>query len=416
MIDSDPNIPGPDDEATSAPATAVAVETASTPKPRRWPWLLALLVLCAIAALLLFAVHSLREANEGQAELNAQTEASRQQLLRFEQELTRMGQEQQRLVQRIDSSNATNKVLREELLGMGERATMLEEAVARVSQSRLGGESSLRLNEAEFLLTMGGTRLSLYGDVVSTIEAFALAEDALAGLDDPSLVTLRQTLAQELEQLRAMPADPRIAIRTDLAVLARQLAKLPPPDKSGADDAADASASDSRLAQLFGRLVTVRRYDPQASLLGPSQRQAALATLALQLELAQVALNRTDEDAFRAALVRVEDGMTGLFNQEDDAVRHWREQVAQLRQARLEPELPALGATLRELRNLRMVRRARSGINQTLPQLPDDHRLAPPDAASEAPVETELDTEDAPSTHDGTEAELELERSHGARS
>lgn len=412
MIDSDPNAPGSDDEAVVAPATAVVVDSASTAKPRRWPWLLALLLLCAFAALLLFALHSLREVTDGRARLDAQTEASRQQVQRLEQELSRLGQEQQRLISRIDSASATNKVLREELLGMGERATLLEEAVARVSQSRLGGESSLRLNEAELLLTMGGTRLALYGDVASTIEAFALAEDALAGLDDPSLVGLRQTLAQELEQLRGLPADPRIAIRSELAALARQLPTLPPPDSSAADNglvddaegAADPEAGASRLAQLFTRLVTVRRYDPQASLLGPSQRQAALATLALQLELAQVALIRNDDDAFRAALTRVQEGMAGLFDPNADSVQHWREQLTQLQQARLEPELPALGATLRELRNLRMVRRAGTEPSRPLSAPPDVQPPTPADTAAPIPVEPALDTQkDAPThgqTHD----------------
>ena len=419
MIDTDPNVLGPDDDALTAAAAVNgdAAETTNASSPRRWPWLLALLALCAIAGLFLFAIHSLREANADQAELIEQTEASRRQIQRLEQDLARIGQEQQRLTQRIDSSNATNKVLREEILGMGERATMLEEAVARVAQSRLGGESALRLNEAEFLLTLGSARLSLYGDAVSTIGAFSLAEDALAGLDDPSLATLRQTLAQELEQLRSMPADPRIAIRTELASLAGQLTSLAPADKTDTSGTNNARASDSRLTQLLGRLVTVRRYDPQASLLGPSQRQAALATLALQLELAQVALNLPDEDAFRAALARVDDGMAGLFEREDQAVRHWHERLGQLRDANLEPMLPALGATLRELRNLRLVRGVQSGLNRELPQMLNEQQPAAVDDAPVAPIETHPATEEAaPPQQDHQEGEPELERSHGVHS
>ena len=43
---------------------------------------------------------------------------------------------------------------------MGERAALLEDAVARLSQSRVSGDALLRLNEAEFLLSMGSEQLS----------------------------------------------------------------------------------------------------------------------------------------------------------------------------------------------------------------------------------------------------------------
>lgn len=430
MIDTDPNVPGPDDDAPSTTAVSSddPVATADTPRSKRWPWLLALLLLCAIAALFLVGIQTLRDADGEHAERAAQAEQARQQIQRLQQEISRLNQEQQRVAQRVDSSNATNKVLREEILGMGERATMLEEAVARVAQSRIGGESALRLNEAEFLLTMGGARLALYGDAASTIEAFSLAEDALSGLDDPALATLRQTLAQELEQLRTMPPDPRVAIRTELATLAAQLTTLPAADASAArnENADDTTQHESRLTQLLSRLVTVRRYDPQASLLGPSQHQAALATLALQLELAQAALNRLDHAAFRAALTRVEDGMANLFDQDDESVQRWRERLLQLRDAELEPVLPALGATRRELRNLRTVRGVPSAINRDAAPSPETPTESNASDSSEPTLDTRVDLEPAhPANEQDDEAETELENepesepepadSHGVR-
>ena len=78
---------------------------------------------------------------------------------------------------------------------MGERAALLEDAVARLADNRLRGEVMLRLNEAEFLLLLGEERLRLFGDVPAAIQAYNLSEAALASLDDPVLATLRQTLA-----------------------------------------------------------------------------------------------------------------------------------------------------------------------------------------------------------------------------
>ena len=284
--------------------------------------------------------------------------------------------------------------------------------MARLAQSRMGGDTALRLNEAEFLLTMGAARLNLYGDATGTISAFSLAEDVLAGLEDPALATLRQTLAQELNQLREMPADPRNDIRSELATLAAQLANLPA--APGSEPSA-ATAPDSRLGQLLARLVTVRRYDPQASLLGPSQRQAALATVALQLELAQSALNQPDVAAFRAALARVQNAVTGLFDPADAEVAHWSARLAQLREATLAAELPAVGATLRELRSLRAVRQAQSGTAVRLQPVPDFDRPAPSSAAPEAPATPNPAPANSPPDTDTQEATPELERSDGVR-
>lgn len=406
------------DAPTASPALTLGADAASAapklenPRPRHWPWLLALLILCGSAILALWAIHALREASADRARMQAQIEASVAQLQRVEQGLDKTRQEQQRLTQRLDAATATNKVLREELLGMGERAGLLEDAVARLAQSRMGGDTALRLNEAEFLLATGAARLNLYGDASGTIVAFSLAEDVLAGLEDPALATLRQTLAQELNQLREMPADPRNDIRSELATLAAQLTNLPA--APGSEPPA-ATATDSRLGQLLARLVTVRRYDPQASLLGPSQRQAALATVALQLELAQSALNQPDVIAFRTALERVQNAMAGLFDPTDAEVAHWSARLTQLRKAELTAELPAVGATLRELRNLRSVRQAQSGTRLHLPPVPEPDQPASSSAAPAVAPTPNPAAASSPPEPEQQEATPELERSRGVR-
>lgn len=323
-------------------------------KSRRWPWWLLLLLLAlGVMSALLYARHTMQLAETDMVRWQAGSEALDQRLATLERGIEQLRQSQQTMAHRLDSTTATHQVLREEVLGMGERAGLLEDAVARLSQSRMSGDSLLRLNEAEFLLSMGSERMNLYADVAATIQAFSLAEGTLSGLDDPALSTLRQTLAQELIQLRSVPADRRPQLRAELAELGAQLASLPASQEGAM---AIAGTSDSRLAQLFSQLVTVRRVDPQTTLLGPAQRQAALAAVALQLELAQAALARPDQAAFDDALHQVEANSRALFDPQQEQVQQWFERIATLRQARLLPQLPVLGATLRELRALRAAR------------------------------------------------------------
>ena len=393
-------------------ADTAAVDAHSPPAPRRWPWLLALLILGGAAILTLYALNGLQRADQEQRSTVVNLAAAQERIRQIDEDLDQLRQQLQRLSQRLDGANASNKVLREEILGLGEREALLEETVARIAQSRIGGESALRLNEAEFLLSMGAARLELYGDAGTTIRAFALAEGVLAGLDDPALSTLRQTLSEELGQLRAMSADPRPAIRAELLGLGRDLPHLPP--RPGADGIAT-GADGSRLLGLLSRLVTVRRYDPQASLLGPSQRQAALASVALQLELARMALDQSDEVAFGEVLARIGPAVEALVDPDADSVRAWLARLGTLREARLRPELPALGATLRELRNQRALRQARS----SLPLQPASSSISKPasPASSSASSSRSQPAPDAgkPSAEPVEQEPVERESDSGAR-
>lgn len=246
---------------------------------------------------------------------------------------------------------------------MGERASLLEDAVARLADNRLRGEAMLRLNEAEFLLLLGEERLRLFGDVPAAIQAYSLTDAALASIDDPVLVTLRQTLAQELLALRAVPPDPRPAIRAELATLSETLARLP---ASRAGTVAAADGNDSRLMRLLSQLVTVRRIDAHDAVLGPVQRETTLAALRLQLELAQAALARPDPAAYTHALSQSEALLARLFDRDDAEVATRRAALQRLRAATLVPELPVLGATLQELRGLRATRRV-GALERPLP-------------------------------------------------
>jgi uroporphyrin-3 C-methyltransferase len=323
--------------------------TPIAPSTRGFGWLAWVLLL----ALLAFAAWQAWLLRERQAALESSLLAQRTDQDQGRAGLAGVQQAQKTLETRLADANATNKVLREEVLAMGERASLLEDAVARLADNRLRGEVMLRLNEAEFLLLLGEERLRLFGDVAATIQAYTLAEAALAGLDDPVMATLRQTLAAELLALREVPVDPRPSLRADLAQIA---ARLPLLDASRAGAVAAADANDSRLVRLLSSLVTVRRVSERDAMLGPVQRETALAALRLQLELAQAALARPDVPAFRHAI----DASLALAAQTFDAraaeVARTLERLRALRETTLVPELPALGATLSELRGLRATR------------------------------------------------------------
>jgi len=369
--------------AVSEPEQNHSEPVAPSPKPaaqHHWSrWLALIVVLIAVV----WGWRHLRE-DERAAQTAQSTQELAEKMAALEQRLELVQRNHQSISNRLESGQAANQVLREELFGMGERAALLEDAVARLTQSRAGSETVLRLNETEFLLLIGGERLRLFGDVPGAVQAYSLAESALASLDDPQLATLRQTLAQELLALRAAPADPRPQVRAELALLARKL-----PSLRSADDArvVEESGEPSKLMTMLSSVVTVRRVDPGATLLGPAQRQAALAAIALKLELAQAALARPDQIAFGDALAEADAAARGLFDESDAQVKQWFDDVKRLRETALVPELPVLGATLRELNALRASRAIAAPVRPlVLPEEP-----APLPASSAAPVSVPQD-------------------------
>ena len=251
--------------------------------------------------------------------------------------------EQHALAQRMSDIAAANQVLRDEVLGVGERAALLEQSVARIASPRTQGEQALRLDEVELLLTIGQQQLALSSDVGSALHAYALADGTLASSTDPAALNLRQSLAQEIAALRALPPDPRASTAGALDAFEASLNAQP--------FAVAAPRTDRGVfARVVGSMVEVRRAQAQ-DLLDPAARDAALTALRLELTLARLALERRDAGAFHASLARIDSWLPRLFASTTVAQQH--RQLAELQRAPLRIDLPVLGGTLDELRRLR---------------------------------------------------------------
>lgn len=242
---------------------------------------------------------------------------------------------------RLQHADATNRVLRDELLALGERTALFEDALARLAQREAAGVQALRLDEVELLLAAGVQRAQLMGDLDGARRAYALAAGRLDTLADPALVDLRQTLARERAALDAAGIDPRTQVLARLALLARTAGAAP------AAPLAPAPAA-SGWRQALGALVDVRP-SAEAAPLHAADRAAWRASLQLELALARSAAERRDGPAFRAALARAGAALRAL---QPASVARERQlaQLQALSTQALSPALPALGTTLRQLR------------------------------------------------------------------
>ncbi|TYT26271.1 hypothetical protein FZO89_08360 [Luteimonas viscosa] len=274
-------------------------------------------------------------------------DADRQRIGSLEERIATLRRDQRAQTARLQQAEATNRLLREEVIGLGQRAALVEESVQRLADPERDAAQALRLDEVELLLAQGQQRLQLAGDLDGARQAYALAAQLLDGIADPAWLDLRQALTQERAALDALGEDPKAVAAGRLEAFAAALPSLP-------REASAARAAPAWWERAFSKVVDVR---PSAAAVAvdPADRAAGLAALQLELTLGQAAIERRDEAGYRAALSRVDGWLLRLWP--DSAERADRRRALQaLRQRPLRVELPALGSTLTQLRQQRSAR------------------------------------------------------------
>ena len=314
----------------------------STPKRSRVGPIAALLVVLLLGLLAWRGWVALK-ARENHAQ--AAAAQAEQRIAALEQRIEALRGDQRKQTQRILDAAATNRVLRDEVLGLSQRGALLEDSVSKLADPTRHGAQALRLDEVELLLSQAQQRLSIAEDLDGARRAYALAAGALQGVDDPRLLNLRQTLAQERTALDALGMGPHAAVARRLDGFAAGLSKLPEtaPETAGAHRPA--------WQRILSPLVDVRPTR-DAVAIAPSERAVGRAALQIELVLARAALERDDAAGFHAGIDRIDAWLPRLWP-DSPALRTSRKELKALRTTPLQPDLPVLGSTLQQLRQLR---------------------------------------------------------------
>ena len=304
------------------------------------PWIVLIVLL-----LLGWRGWQLWQAQHARARAVASTRAQQWQAL--DTRIDALRRDQRAQAQRLQQADATNRVLRDELLGIGQRSALLEDSVRKLADPERHGVQALRLDEVELLLGQGEQRLRLEGDLDGARRAYALAAGVLDGIEDPAYLNLRQALVQERAALDALGADPKALATGRLDALA---ATLTGPVRSRPTD--DRALPWWRRA--FGSIVQVQPSNAAIAVDG-ADRAAGFAAMRLEIALARSAAERRDDAAWRAALERVDDWLVRLWSPSADLQRR-RAQVQALRTLPLTLRLSTLGSTREQLQALRAAR------------------------------------------------------------
>lgn len=315
----------------------------SLPPPRRhwlrWFAATALLVAMLAGGWLLWRHWQAGQRQDQQARVAAQ-----RQLADLQATVEDLRRDQRANARGVQDAATTNRVLRDEMLGLGQRSALLEENLARLADHSREGTLAVRREEAELLLVQAGQRLAYAADVDGARRLYAMAAGVLEELDSPRYLNLRQALIQERNAVDALGPGPRATCAEQLAQWTAALQSMP-------EQAPVAAHRQPWWHQMLSPLVQIRPADPQV-LAARSERIAAQDALQIELSLARAALERGDAQAWQHALQRVDDWLLRLWPDTPQRQRQ-RQRLEQLGKANLQISAPELGSTLQQLRDLR---------------------------------------------------------------
>jgi len=253
------------------------------------------------------------------------------------------------------------------------------------------------LSEIEQVLSTASQQLQLAGNVQGALIALQNADARLARSDKPQFITIRRSIARDIDRLKALPnLDlPGIALRLDSAIAQietmplwvdeNQVAivnpvKAPPaPPKAVASpvkNAANAKGGNAHeiveepsvswtqwvddrwtsfsteMWDQMRQLVRIRNVEnPDALLLSPSQGYFARENVKLRLLNARLALLSRSEAPFRSDMIAAQDEIARYFDTRSKQTQTVQALLKQIQNSNVSIEMPSLAESLNAVRN-----------------------------------------------------------------
>ncbi|MGH8127409.1 MAG: uroporphyrinogen-III C-methyltransferase [Gammaproteobacteria bacterium] len=224
------------------------------------------------------------------------------------------------------------------------------------------GVLSYREDEAETLMRLAQTQLAVARDPQAGAHALTLADQVLAGVNEPRLAPVRAALAQEIQALKSVPRSDVDGAVARLVAVSTQVDGLPLAANRflAAPAAATATApgwSWHRVGAAFKRafspLIVVSHGPVARPLLPPREAYFVRENLKLALASARAALLEHDAASYRASLTEAQHWLATWFDTQEPAVSAAQSTLSQLAGLDLNPPLPQLGKALSKLRAIR---------------------------------------------------------------
>jgi uroporphyrin-3 C-methyltransferase len=220
------------------------------------------------------------------------------------------------------------------------------------------------LADAEYLLSVANQRLLLMGDVNTTMEALAAADQRLRESGDAAAYKVREQLAKDISAMSKVGAVDVVGIYATLQNLESQIDSLslllPYAGKEVEEQpAVPAPKPKAKANDLLGELesmVTIRHVQQHVNeILTPEQAQFIREQSRVKLEMIKIALVQQNDTLYQASLADANKWILGNFAKDKDA-DHFLAALEKLADVRIRSQFPDISLSLKMLRDITKLR------------------------------------------------------------
>ncbi|MDC5838553.1 uroporphyrinogen-III C-methyltransferase [Vibrio europaeus] len=235
----------------------------------------------------------------------------------------------------------------------------LQVAVADVKGRR---PNDWLLAEADYLVKLAGRKLFLEHDAVSATKLMESADQRIAALNDPSLVPLRKSMANDITKLKTVPLVDREGLVLRITSLQQQVDSLPlanallPEAQKVEKQVVSEDVNDwqnnlmTSLKDFSENFITFRTRDGNViPLLSPQQHFYLKENIKAKLETAIKAVYVEQQDIYRTALTTADKWSATFFNQDSNEVKEFNKALELLSKQTVQVEYPVKLETQQQL-------------------------------------------------------------------
>lgn len=235
-----------------------------------------------------------------------------------------------------------------------ELAKQLDEVQQKVATISGSDAKTWLLAQSDFLVKLAGRKLWSDQDVTTAAALLKSADASLADMNDPSLITARRAITDDIASLSSVAQVDYDGIILKINQLSNQIDNL-----RLADNDSDGSPMDSDSPELSSSIsewrvnlqkswqnfmdsfITIRRRDDTAvPLLAPNQDVYLRENIRSRLLVAAQAVPRHQEETYRQALDNVSTWVRAYYDTDDATTKAFLEEVDKLSQQSITMDVP----------------------------------------------------------------------------
>lgn len=233
-------------------------------------------------------------------------------------------------------------------------ARQLDEVQQKVATISGSDAKTWLLAQADFLVKLAGRKLWSDRDVTTAAALLKSADASLADMNDPSLITARRALTDDISSLSAVTQVDYDGIILKLNQLANQVDNLRLADNDNDDTPMDSDGSElsSTVTEWRQNLVkswhnfmdsfiTIRRRDETAvPLLAPNQDVYLRENIRSRLLIAAQAVPRHQDETYKQSLENVSTWVRAYYDTDDAATKAFLDELEGLGQQSITMDIP----------------------------------------------------------------------------